>query len=251
MPVTMIEAGPCLVTQVKKSDKDSYSAVQVGFDVRKKVNKPLAGHLKKIVKTGQAHPRFLKEFRLKDVSKFKTGQYITADVFVKGDQVTVTGVSKGRGFAGVVKRHGFKGGPASHGHKDQLRMPGSIGATDAARVFKGVRMGGRMGNQSVTIKNLEIVEVDPEKNLLYIKGALPGHRNSLLFIKAEGEMELKETLEKATPVKMATKETGGTASVKEEAPVEPVPEAVKDPEEVLADKEQPAESTEEPKADEK
>ena len=175
IPVTKIEAGPCFITQIKTEKKDGYNVVQIGFqklDARK---------IKKTQKNKSF--RYLREFR-SDISKYKKGQEIKVDVFQKGDKVKISGLSKGRGFQGVVKRHGFHGQDASHGNKDQLRMPGSIGSTDAARVFKGKKMAGRMGGKRITISNLEIIEVQPDKNLLLIKGAMPGARNSLLEIKS-------------------------------------------------------------------
>lgn len=181
IPVTLVKTGPCVVTQVKTKDKDGYSAVQVGFEEKKKISKPLKGHLK-----GLGNFRVLKEFRVdeKEIKKYKRGQVLDISQFQVGDKVKVIGTSKGKGFQGVVKRHGFKGSPASHGHKDQLRMPGSIGSTFPQRVWKGKKMAGRMGGQRVTVKNLEIVELDKEKNILKIKGALPGAPNSLVLIES-------------------------------------------------------------------
>lgn len=191
-PVTAVKAGPCTISQVKTNAKDGYRSVQVGFEEKKKLTKALTGHLKGLPKL-----RTLREYRLDQEEKELTkGQEITASVFNKGDKVNVTGVSKGKGFQGVVKRHGFHGSPASHGHKDQLRMPGSIGATGPAHVFKGTRMPGRMGGDQVTVSNLEVVDVDAENGILFIKGAIPGHRNSLVSIVAEGDMDFnKETKE--------------------------------------------------------
>ena len=188
VPVTRVQAGPCAITQVKDE------AIQVGFGVQKKfrLNKPEQGHLKdiKLHEDNNLTVRVLRDFSVKE-DNLKKGDVFTVEVFTPGDKVQVVGNSKGRGFQGVVKRHGFHGSPASHGHKDQLRMPGSIGATDAARVFKGVRMAGHMGNAQVTVKNLEIVEVHPDINELLIKGAVPGARGSLLLISSEnGKMEL-------------------------------------------------------------
>jgi len=177
IPVTLIVAGPCKITQVKTKEKDGHDAVQIGFDIVKKVNKPKKGHLKDL-----ENFRYLREIRVEKVEEYKRGQDIIVSTFAPGDKVKVIGTSKGRGFAGVVKRHGFHGGPASHGHKDNLRMPGSIGAGGVQRVFKGVRMAGRMGNQRVTVKNLEVIEVDPKNNLLVLKGAVPGARGALVLI---------------------------------------------------------------------
>ncbi len=180
VPVTKIQAGPCLVTQIKSQDKDGYQAVQIAFGKKKKVSRSLNGHLKKS-KADQGYNRYLREFRVGKID-LKVGDKITADIFQPDDKVKISGLSKGKGFQGVVKRHGFHGSPASHGHKDQLRMPGSIGATGPARVFKGRKMPGHMGNARITIKNLKIINVDPEKNVILVKGAVPGPRNSLLEI---------------------------------------------------------------------
>lgn len=180
VPVTIVRAGPCHVTQVKSG------AVQIGFEEKiKSLKKPQLGHLHDLPKL-----RFLREFDLraeKEV-KLKRGDSFTVNIFKPGDEVEVIGISKGKGFQGVVKRHGFAGGPATHGHKDNLRMPGSIGAGGVQRVMKGHLMAGRMGGEQITIKNLEIVEVDSASDILKIKGALPGGRNSLVIIKGPGEM---------------------------------------------------------------
>jgi large subunit ribosomal protein L3 len=189
VPVTKIKAGPCVVVQVKDGEKDNQKAIQIGFGEKKefRLKKPQAGHLK-----GLSPVRFLKDFALDKVENIEKGDFIAVDTFVSGDVVDVVGFSKGRGFAGVVKRHHFRGGPASHGHKDNLRMPGSIGAGGVQRVFKGMRMGGRMGGEQVTIKNLEIVEVNPQDNILYIKGAVPGGRNGLIIIKGQGDLKINK-----------------------------------------------------------
>ena len=187
VPVTRVLAGPCHVTQVKDGTKDNAKAVQIGFGAKQefRMSKPQIGHLKDLELVG-----WLKDFAVETADNVKRGDTITVDTFSSGDKVNVIGISKGKGFAGVVKRHHFRGGPASHGHKDNLRMPGSIGAGGVQRVFKGMRMGGRMGTDRVTIKNLEIVEVHPDTNELYIKGAVPGGRNSLLMIQGEGELKI-------------------------------------------------------------
>ncbi len=198
IPVTLVKAGPCKVVQIKTKETDGYSAVQVGFDKKKSLSKALKGHLK-----GLEDFRWLREFRINDQTSavngeelnLKRGDKITVDTFEVGDQVKVTGVSKGKGFQGVIKRHGFHGSPASHGHKDQLRMPGSIGATEPARVFKGMRMPGHLGNRQTTVKNLEIVKIDADKNILYIKGAVPGARGSLLMISGRGKLKIAEDTE--------------------------------------------------------
>ncbi|MCH7492867.1 50S ribosomal protein L3 [Patescibacteria group bacterium] len=185
IPVTAVEAGPCVVTQLKTMEKDGYTAVQIGFQASKRINKPQLGHLK-----GLSNLRRLREFRINDDPKLKRGDAITAAVFQPGDKVSVIGTSKGKGFQGVVKRHGFAGGKGSHGDKDQLRMPGSIGATDPGRVFKGTRMAGQMGNKQSTVQDLEIIEVDSDNNILYIKGAVPGARHGLLEIFGAGDMTI-------------------------------------------------------------
>lgn len=179
VPVTLVEAGPCVVTQVKTQDKDGYSAVQLGFGQTKRANKARTGHTKDL--QGNMH---LREFRIDDAKGLERGTVINADTFKPGDIVKVTGTSKGKGFQGVVRRHGFRGGPASHGHKDNLRMPGSIGATFPQHVMKGLRMAGHMGDERVSVKNLEVVEVDADKHLLAIKGAVPGSRGALILVQS-------------------------------------------------------------------
>ncbi len=182
VPVTKILAGPCLITQVKNKEKDGYRAVQLGFGKKNLKNKPLIGHLKK-TESEKDFNYFLREFLIeKEEKEYQLGEKITVDIFKPGDKIKVRGWSKGRGFQGVVKRHGFHGSPATHGHKDQLRMPGSIGATGPAKVFKGVKMGGRMGGNRVTVNNLEVIGILPKENILLVKGAVPGARNSFLEI---------------------------------------------------------------------
>lgn len=177
VPVTLVQAGPCVVTQVKTGDTDGYAAVQVGFLSAKKLNQPEAGHQKDL-----APMRVLREFRVDDPSAFKRGDKIDATVFAPGDEIDVTGVSKGKGFQGVVKRHHFHGHPTSHGHKDQERMPGSSGAGGVQHVLKGTRKPGHMGNDTVTVKNLEVVEVR-DGGILAVKGAVPGARNAIVEIR--------------------------------------------------------------------
>ena len=188
IPCTVIEAGPCYVTQVKTKEKDGYDALQVGFEEHKErlVNRPTAGHFKK---AGITAKRKLREFKGFDVSKFPLGAEIKVDaLFAKGDIVSVKGTSKGRGFQGVVKRHHFGGGARTHGQSDRVRAPGSIGSSSyPSRVFKGMRMAGRMGGENVTVKNLRIVQIIPESNLVLIKGSVPGHNNSYVEIHKEIE----------------------------------------------------------------
>jgi large subunit ribosomal protein L3 len=183
VPVTVIEAGPLYVVQKKTVEKDGYNAIQVGFgDIKeKRVNKPSKGHFDK---ANVAYRKFLREFHVENPDEFEIGQEIKADVFSAGDMIDITGTSKGKGTAGVIKRHGFGRGRETHGSKFH-RMPGGMSAgTYPGRVFKGHRMMGRMGNERVTIQNLEVVRVDAEKNLILIKGAVPGPRKGLVSIKA-------------------------------------------------------------------
>lgn len=183
IPVTVIEAGPCVVVQVKTQKKEGYNAVQIGFGEKRKklVSLPLLGHFEK----AKVEPkRVLKEIRTDQVDKLKVGQEIKVDVFRVGEKVKVTGTSKGLGFQGGVRRHGFHGGPKTHGQSDRLRAPGSIGSSSyPSRVFKGQKMPGRMGGEKVTTKNLEVVQVDVERNLLLLKGAVPGKKNSYLTVR--------------------------------------------------------------------
>ena len=177
--VTAIEAGPCVVTQVKTATKEGYNAVQLGFGLVKKPNQPEKGHLKKL-EIG----RYLREFRVTDTATIEVGQKVDVSLFKPGDMVDIIGVSKGRGFAGVVKRHHFAGGPKTHGQSDRHRAPGSVGAnTSPGRVLKGLRMAGHMGDARVTVCHLKVVQADAQRNLLLVRGAVPGGRNGLLLIK--------------------------------------------------------------------
>ena len=177
--VTAIEAGPCTVTRIKTAEKDGYNAVQLGFGEAKRLNSSQRGHLKEL-----GHFKYLREFRLDDIKEIEEGQKMDVSFFKSGDLVDITGLSKGKGFAGVVKRYGFAGGPKTHGQSDRHRARGSIGASASpGRVFKGLRMAGQMGNKRVTVRNLEVFQADLERNLLLIRGAVPGARNGLLLIK--------------------------------------------------------------------
>jgi large subunit ribosomal protein L3 len=182
VPVTVVEAGPCSVLQIKSKDTDGYSAVQLGFGAKKIKNATLAerGHA---AKAGiEEAPRFVREFPVAEDDELEIGQSITVEVFEEGDTVKVTGTSKGKGFQGVVKRWGFAGRPASHGHP-MSRIPGSLGpGTDPSRVIKGKKMPGRMGGERVTVDNLKVIRVDVARNLLFIKGGVPGSKNSYLLI---------------------------------------------------------------------
>lgn len=195
-PVTVIQAGPCYVTQVKKTATDGYEAVQVGFGEVKdrRLTQGQRGHLG-LLGSSKKHPsrrkspsapaiRHLREFRTRKVGEFKVGQVLTVQQFRAGDRVDVIGKSKGRGFAGVVKRHGFAGGPKTHGQSDRQRHPGSIGATSGTgRVIKGLKMAGRMGNARVTSSNLEVIRIDTDRNLIAVKGSVPGAKGGLVIIR--------------------------------------------------------------------
>ncbi len=177
--VTVIEAGPCPIVQIKTVAKEGYNSAQLGFSETKRLNSPRRGHLKEL---GQF--KHLREFRVDNTESLKVGQKLDVSQFKTGDLVNVTGISKGKGFAGVVKRHHFAGGPKTHGQSDRHRAPGSIGAgTSPGRVFKGMRMPGHMGNRRVTVCNLEVYEADAARNLLLVKGAVPGGHNGLLLIR--------------------------------------------------------------------
>ena len=184
VPVTVIEAGPCRVVQLKTPERDGYSAVQLAFGETKasRINKPELGHLKA---AGGPPQQYLAELRVDDLSGFELGQIIAADVFAAGDRVDVSGVSKGSGFSGVMKRHNFAGQGASHGNHKSHRVPGSIGAcATPARVFKGMKMAGQMGHERVTTLNLVVVEGDAERGLLLIRGSIPGPSNGLVFVRS-------------------------------------------------------------------
>lgn len=195
IPVTVIEAGPCFVAQIKTLERDGYTAIQMGFDETKpkSLTRPQVRHLQK---SNLPALRHLREFLMDtdELAQFEEGQKLTVDIFQVGESVDVTGISKGRGFAGVVKRHGFSGGPKTHGQSDRHRTPGAIGACyTPGRVFKGKRMPGRMGNDRVTVQNLQVVLVDPERNLLAVRGAVPGAKNGLLIIRqARKTREMKK-----------------------------------------------------------
>ena len=182
IPVTVLQAGPCVVTQVKTQENDGYSAVQVGFgDKREKlVNKPMKGQFDK---AGVSYKRFLKEFKFEDAESYELGQEIKADIFAAGDKIDATAISKGKGFQGAIKRHNQSRGPMAHGSKYH-RHAGSNGAcSDPSKVFKGKKMPGHMGHKRITIQNLEVVRVDAENNLLLVKGSVPGPKKSLVTIK--------------------------------------------------------------------
>ena len=181
-PVTVLQAGPCVVTQVKTEENDGYSAVQVGFVDKKEkgINKPQKGHFDK---AGVAPKRFVREFRFENAEEYTVGQEIKADIFTAGDKIDATATSKGKGYAGGIKRHGLKSGPSAHGSKYH-RHAGSNGmSSDPSKVFKGKKMPGQMGAERVTIQNLEIVKVDADQNIILVKGAVPGPKKSLVMLK--------------------------------------------------------------------
>lgn len=182
VPVTVLQVGPCVVTQVKTEETDGYTALQLGFDevAVEKLNKPIAGHLKKTTEKGF---RVLKEFRTEDVAEVEAGATLGLDLFKIGDKVTITGISKGRGFQGTIKRHGFSRGPESHGNRNH-RKPGSIGNSAwPAKVIKGKKLPGQMGTDRVTVKNLTIVDIKHDDNLLLVKGAVPGFKTGVVEVK--------------------------------------------------------------------
>ena len=198
IPVTVIEAGPCFVAQIKTVERDGYTAIQLGFEEAKpkRLTQPQLKHLQK---SNLPALRHLREIRMApdDLSDLEEGQKLTVALFEPGEYVDVSALSKGRGFSGVVKRHGFRGGPKTHGQSDRHRAPGSIGAcTTPGRVFKGKRMAGRMGGERVTVQNLEIVMVDPERNLLAIKGAVPGAKNGLVEIRQARKTRIRKRARK-------------------------------------------------------
>lgn len=236
IPVTQIEAGPCTVIQLKNTDKDGYAAVQVGYGKRRAslITKPLRGHFKNL-----GDFRFVREFRLpasEASSELKAGDTISVKTFKPGDTLTITGTSKGKGFQGVVKRHGFHGQDATHGNKDQLRMSGSIGAGGVQHVFKGMRMGGRMGGDKVTLHDVQIVSVDEATNTIFIKGAIPGARNGLVLLSGNGELVLglpEEKIEEPVVTEeTVNSEEGSEVSNEPVEVVESTSEAIAEPAEV-------------------
>jgi large subunit ribosomal protein L3 len=192
VPVTVVQAGPCVVTQVRTADKDGYAAVQLGFGAinPRKVNKPKSGHF---AKAEVAPRRHLVELRTIDAGDYELGQEVTVEDFVIGAPIDVTGKTKGKGFAGVIKRHGFHGLKASHGVERKHRSPGSIGAcATPGRVFKGVRMAGRMGGRRYTVQNLTLQAIDPDNNLLLVKGAIPGPKGALVLVRTAVKASVKK-----------------------------------------------------------
>ncbi len=182
IPVTILQAGPCCITQIKTLDNDGYDAVQIAYGDKKEknTNKPLEGHFKK---AGVTPKKILVEFDIVPGFDYEMGQVFNASIFKQGDSVKVTGTSKGRGFSGVMKRHGFGGGPKTHGQREHPRSAGSIGqASDPSRVFKGVKMPGQYGNKKMTVENLKVVKIDTENNHIFVKGAVPGSNNGMVIV---------------------------------------------------------------------
>jgi large subunit ribosomal protein L3 len=212
VPVTVVQAGPCTILQVKTTESDGYNAIQLGFGEKKekRTTKPMIGHFKKV---GSAPLRHVREARVDDPSLFKPGQAITVGFFARDDIIDVTGTSKGKGFAGVMKRHGFKGFTATHGTHESKRGGGSIGqSADPAKVFKNMKMPGQMGDEAVTVQNLRIVDIREDQNLLMIKGPVPGAKNGLLIIshaikkEAPPLREIEATPAEAPPEELSTEE---------------------------------------------
>jgi len=247
IPVTEIQVEPNIVLRVKNKEKDGYEAVLLACGIRNKIKKSLLGLFNKLGKF-----RYIKEFRTDEQEiNLKVGDQIGLDSFQVGDKIRATAVSKGKGFQGVVKRHGFHGTNEQHGNKDQSRMPGSIGATGPAHVFKGTKMAGRMGGDQVTVTNLEIIKIDLDNNLLYLKGAFAGGSNALVAIKGEGELKVYEKPEKEVKVEKAieeVKEESGEMiheSSQQEKPAEEVKAEVKTEEKLVKDIDQSGEVKEE------
>ncbi len=232
IPVTKVTAGPCVVTHIKNMDKDGYWAIQIGFSTKRSKNtsQPLQGHLKKSTTDEKptTYPRFLREIRVDKEPEFKVGDTIkVADIFKAGDVVEVSGVSKGKGYAGVVKKHGFRGGPRTHGQSDRERAPGSIGQTTTpGRVYKGKRMAGRMGADMVTITNLHVISVNTETNEVEISGQIPGRPGTLLRIHKTKAGSLKDLEHEV--VAQVTEGEGEAQEAKEEVKAEAPKEEVKE-----------------------
>ena len=186
VPVTVVRAGPCTITQIRTMDKDGYEAAQLGLGEAKRLNRAERGHLRR----AGVFSQYLREFAVDDINPLRVGQQITVEMFQSGQRVDVVGTSKGKGFQGGMKRHGFRGGPRTRGQSDRARAPGSIGGgTTPGRVYKGKKMAGHMGNVRVTAQNVEVVQVDPVRNLIMIKGGLPGSNNGLVMIRRRGQDE--------------------------------------------------------------
>lgn len=262
VPVTVIEAGPCTVLQVKTKERDGYEAVQLGFGARRWVNEPMKGHFK-----GLGSFRYLREFGVDEIGQWQVGQRVGAEIFEPGDLVDVSGISKGRGFAGVMKRHGFHGGPKTHGQSDRGRAPGSIGASASpGRVIKGMKMAGHMGATKVTVRNLEVVDSKPAQGVIMVKGSVPGAKDGLLRIrlarkqavkrrvverKAEEEEPEEKKAEEPRAEEVPAEEPSGEEPRAEEPPAEEPQAEEPEAEEPSAEEPQTEEaSAEEPSAEE-
>ena len=253
VPITVLEVGPCVVTQVRTAARDKYDAVQIGFGRAKALNQPARGHLK----ASGAQVKHLREFQADEGSEFHVGQTLSVTQFQEGDLVDVTSTTKGRGFQGVMKRHGFAGGKRSHGQKDRDRAPGSIGAgTYPGRVVKGKRMPGHMGNRRVTARKLRVEKVDGERNLLMVRGAVPGARSTLITVSYTRGVPLAERVppeELAAAVAAEEPQVEETATAEAAVAETPAEEPAAEAEEPAADEtpaEEPAAEAEEPAADE-
>ena len=254
VPITVLEVGPCVVTQVRTAAREHYEAVQIGFGTAKALNQPARGHLK----ASGAQVKHLREFRSDEVSAFSVGQTLNVTQFQEGDLVDVTSTTKGRGFQGVMKRHGFAGGKRSHGQKDRDRAPGSIGAgTYPGRVVKGKRMPGHMGNRRVTARRLRVEKVDGDRNLLMVRGAVPGARSTLVTVSYARGVPIADRVpaeELAAAVAAEEPQVEETTAAEAEAPAAETPaeEPAAEAEEPAADEtpaEEPAAEAEEPAAD--
>lgn len=250
IPVTVVKARPCPVVAIKKEDeKDGYNAIMIGMEGKKKLRRREIGQTR-----GLGNLQFYKEFKSEIPEGCKVGDNVSVELFEEGDVLKVIGTSKGKGFQGVVRRHGFHGQRAAHGNKDQERAPGSIGATEPARVFPGTRMAGHMGNAQVTVKNLKVVKIDSENNELYIKGAVPGSKGGILYLMADGELKLNlkssnDSTDKEKEVESESEET--KEDVKKEEKIEDKAEEVKKDKVEESKKEAKVEEVKEDKKEEK
>ncbi|MFA6493414.1 MAG: 50S ribosomal protein L3 [Patescibacteria group bacterium] len=229
--VTIVKVDPCVITQIKTEKSDGYNALQVASGSKlKNVSKPLVGHFKKATNSDSGFKK-VAEVRVDNPQDYSAGQVIDIASFIVGEEVKVTGISKGKGFQGVVRRHKFHGHPATHGHKDQERMPGSIGAGGFQRVIKGMRMAGRMGNEQITAQGMKIFAVNPENSTIEIAGSVPGHRGTWLEVYTEGELKIKvmhvDEVKVAEPVVEQKIEDQNIEDKKTEDKVEEINEEIK------------------------
>ena len=252
-PVTLVQAGPCVITQIKTQSNDGYNAIQIGYETVKKANKPTSGHLQR---TGNY--KYLREIRVEELDELQVGQLLNVQMFSVGEIIRVTANSKGRGFAGGMKRHGFHGGPKTHGQSDRWRAPGSVGAgSTPGRVFKGKRMAGHYGNETITTRGLEVVSVDLENNIISIKGAVPGARDTLVMVAGEGNIPVyveeviediaEETAEEAEPTNEAQPvvEEVAEETAEEAEPTNEAEEVVEEAAEETAEEAEPTNEAEE------